>query len=718
MRKGVCFWVVCLWCILKVDAQVPESDQVCLKQIRENYIQVLISSDKEKSDYLDLLSEIPVEKEISDQNIVELYQRFLTRPEEVRQWMATLQADGSWADINYKDRKRSGWEPKKHVERILGLAKFFYASAGNHPEIDRDSLLTVIHQALNFWFKRDFSCLNWWYNQIGVPRTLGGAFLLLWEELSPEEREAAIREMKYSKFGMTGQNKVWLAGNVLMRGLLEEDYTLVKDARENIFSEIVLGKPEGIKSDWSFHQHGPQQQMGNYGLSFLSNMCLYVEIFAHTPLAMSEQQREVLFSFFKEGYQWFVWRGRMDVNALNRQLFHNADIHKAYTLLFAVHSLMKGSNAKQAKEIREFIRCNFLKPGMKNRWIGNKVFWDSDETVHRTSRWMASVKMASDRVIGTELVNEDNKLGYYLGDGAMYVYTDGNPYHNVFPCWDWRKIPGITCVESVDPIPTHYGTQARNHSRFVGGVTNGKTGITAMELNRDGVYAHKAWIFTDHFVLCLGSGIRGEQQALTTSMEQALKSGDLLVKNNQNWEKVSQEYRSAGQDVRFYHGNTGYIVLQADTCVGKVENRSGQWYDVMGMYKQQQVQTEVTTLYLKHQGGEDANYQYIVLPAVSEKQVAKFDETKIQVISNTRERQAVVIGGMCYVVAYQPGEIILPDGKKFEIETPGLYLCDWKHKNGNIRALDPTRSYQQMKMNWKGKKMVLPTDKNGFAFHE
>lgn len=118
----------------------------------------------------------------------------------------------------------------------------------------------------------------------------------------------------------------------------------------------------------------------------------------------------------------------------------------------------------------------------------------------------------------------------------------------------------------MDPIPTHYGTQARNHSRFVGGVTNGKTGITAMELNRDGVYAHKAWIFTDHFVLCLGSGIRGEQQALTTSMEQALKSGDLLVKNNQNWEKSKSGIPKCGagcpflsRKYRVYCFTSGYL---------------------------------------------------------------------------------------------------------------------------------------------------------------
>lgn len=48
--------------------------------------------------------------------------------------------------------------------------------------------------------------------------------------------------MEQSHFGMTGQNKVWLAGNVLIRGLLLNDSQLVKEARENIGSEIVLGQ--------------------------------------------------------------------------------------------------------------------------------------------------------------------------------------------------------------------------------------------------------------------------------------------------------------------------------------------------------------------------------------------------------------------------------------------------------------------------------------------
>ena len=49
--------------------------------------------------------------------------------------------------------------------------------------------------------------------------------------------------------------------------------------------------------------------------------------------------------------------------------------------------------------------------------------WESDYTVHRTPTWLASVRMASERVIGTELVNEDNLKGYYMADGALYTLS-------------------------------------------------------------------------------------------------------------------------------------------------------------------------------------------------------------------------------------------------------------------------------------------------------
>ena len=61
-----------------------------MKQIKENYLRFLVSSDEERSAYLNLLAKIPVEREVSDQNIVELYQRFSVTTEEIELLVSTL----------------------------------------------------------------------------------------------------------------------------------------------------------------------------------------------------------------------------------------------------------------------------------------------------------------------------------------------------------------------------------------------------------------------------------------------------------------------------------------------------------------------------------------------------------------------------------------------------------------------------------------------------
>lgn len=136
---------------------------------------------------------------------------------------------------------------------------------------------------------------------------------------------------------------------------------------------------------------------------------------------------------------------------------NHAQVHKAYGLAFAAADLGMGG---------------FPKAG--NPLVGHKHFDDSDYTVHRSKDWMGTVKMSSHRVVGTELVNEDNLKGYYLGDGATYFYVRGDEYLDVFPFWDWRKIPGVTSYEDQSPVPTVRERKSNNSTFLVGGLSDGR----------------------------------------------------------------------------------------------------------------------------------------------------------------------------------------------------------------------------------------------------
>lgn len=651
--------IVCLTISMPLSAQSTIGHE-SIECIKKNYIKALVGEDKEKKQLLELLAGTSREKEVSDQNVIELQQLYPISAKEIQILVNTLSLDGSWEDIDYNDTKRSGWEPKIHAERVLKLAKY-YSLKKQEKSSGTDELRAAIHKTINFWFSRKLVCKNWWYNQIGIPRTLGPVFLLFEQEMNELEKQSATEVMRQSKLGMTGQNKVWLAGNVLIRGLLQNDWELIKKAQTDIVSEIVLGQQEGIKEDWSFHQHGPQQQFGNYGLSFINNMSFYSQLFSGTPLAFSEEQRQILVSLLLEGYQWIIWRGYWDVNSLNRQLFKKADVDKAFLLLFSAYSLMKSCSAEDTKRIDDFIRRNLQTSQTLNAFTGNKHFWESDFTVHRTSRWMATVRMASNRVIGTELVNEDNLKGYYMADGALYTYARGDEYHNIFPFWDWRRIPGITTYESSAPIPNANRKDSRNLSSYVGGVTDGKTGITSMQLKRNGLTAHKAWVFTSQYVLCLGSNVHSDSTAtIITSIDQRVAKGKLW--NNRN--------------ERLFHDRTGYLVLQADTCIAITEKKRGQWHDFMGMYAPVMLEDEIVSIYLKHRKGVPSSYIYMILPNTTQKQVAAFDRNSIQVQRNDAQAQIVIIEGIAYMTIYQDMSVDLGNHTKVQITNPGNYMVN------------------------------------------
>lgn len=674
--------IVFSFLLFMIPASVVADD---LTRIRQNLFQMIVPSGEDEFGLKAVLDSLPKEEQVSDQVVVELLQSCSVDRERVGRYISSQCADGSWSDINYQDTKRSGWEPKVHTERILELTKAFQSE--NSEYYHALALEKTIHRALDYWFKAGLVCRNWWYNQIGIPKTLGTAFLLFESYLTPAEKENAVELMHASKMGMTGQNKVWLAGNVMMRALLQNDAGLVRAARDTIVSEIVTGREEGIQNDWSFHQHGSQQQFGNYGLAFVSAMSFYSGLFAGTSMAFDKAHLDIITNLIDNGYRWTLWCGRMDINALGRQLFHHASVHKALALAFAATELGGGKDREAGEVARNLLDENYGACPDPSTHVGHRHFWKSDYTIHRSPRWMASLKMASTRVWGVESLNGDNMLGYYMGDGAVYVYMDGDEYLDIFPLWNWRRLPGVTALQDDAPMPLiRSGYEPGNDASFVGGVSNGRTGVSAMVLERAGVSARKSWIFTDDFMLCLGAGIEADScLAVATSVEQCWHRGEAMYLHNGEWKVLNGRMESENGESRLFHDGVGYIAWEHGGMVAETSRRSGCWHDVMQMYSPEEVSGDVFSLYLNHGiRPEGACYQYIVLPGTDRERVRSFDLSSIKILRNDEVAQIVFqpSSSMYWIVAYAPVSFRLKSGETVSCRTPGGYMLHDRGENG------------------------------------
>lgn len=684
-----------------------------IETIKQNYIRLLLSENEKEQELVNLLIEFPKESVVSDRMAVELMDRYHITSSDIAGLLESLQPDGSWSDVDYSSQNRSGWSPKVHVERILILTKAYRLPSSGYFESKEVEI--AIHKSLQYWIDRKLVSLNWWHNQIGIPKTLGGALILFESKLTPQEKEGALGIMNNAKFGMTGQNKVWLAGNVLVRGLLENDLNLVTSARDTIVSEIKIGDQEGIKYDNSFHQHGAQQQFGNYGAAYISSMSFWSQMFSGTAIGFDQSQLDILSGLINNGYRRILWNGYMDVNALGRQFFRMAQIHKAFSVGFSALMLSE-VDKENANKYNDLIKDNFENRGQPTSLTGLYHFWMSDMTVQRRPLWMASVKMSSDRVIGAEAGNGDNLKGYYLADGATYTYVDGDEYSNIYPCWDWRKLPGITSYETDTPLKALSWGGYHNSSNFVGNVNNGHFGITAMDFYRDGITARKAWIFTDDYVLCLGAAISADSGCVvTTSIEQQVKKGDLFQLRNNAWDKTSFVEFTPQNEVRFFSGSKGYIILEPQKGKAILESRTGKWNDIMSMYPTDMIENkEVFSLWIDHgKDPESSNYKYFILPAKSQEEVKMFNVEDIQIIRNTKDVQAVWLSkeNIALIASYIPADIQISKDIHLKSNETGLFLIKQDGKKLKITFADPTQQLETVKLEINKKKYNLNLSK-------
>ena len=632
-----------------------------------------------------------------------------TSVSEAMRLIGKMREDGSWGDIDYASGDRASWPAFGQITRVLSMV--VQARRGDTSPADAAKCIAAAHRAMGYWIEHDFQCPNWWFNEIGVPKVLGHVALLLDNDMTPEERHYILDvALARSKVGtMTGQNRAWLAGIGIMRAAEMNDDALLAQAAAVIRDEIRVTTGEGLQPDWSFQQHGRQEQFGNYGLSYAAEMAQWAAVLGGTRYAVEGDKLAIIRNYLLQGQAWVAWRGAMDISSCGRQLDPGSPREKVAST-DGVMRAMALVDPASAGDYEAYVARN--RDGAANDLIGNRCFWRSDYIIHRRPEWMASLKMYSTRVVPGECVNSQNLSGAHLEDGATFFYRTGHEYDDIFPDWDWRKIPGVTGWQTDEPIVWPSKAKPLQKTAFVGGVSDGMKGCAAMDFQRDGIRAKKAWFFCGDVVACLGADISSSgSERVVTTINQCLLQGPVRTQHGGK-SSASSVISARLDDIEWIEQDGLRYVFPGPQKVNiEAGARTGNWNTVFktASTPKDDVNKHVFTLWLDHGSGpQGASYAYFVEPTGA-------NDPGVKILSNSAAVQAVSMGDGCIGAVFWSAGSATLNNMTIRVDRPCVLLETSSSDGRQITVADPTEQIRTLRIVIGGRSMELALPQGGDA---
>jgi hypothetical protein len=629
---------------------------------------------------------------------------------ETDSFIKNLKPDGSWIDINYKDRSNTNWDPISHCRRLLRICQM-YNKPGSpyfHDPGTKDKIQSII----DFYISASPKSDNWWYNAIGAPAEIGPALVLMKSddgygiEKSRLGKYASVLLNYFSESAIkwshatTGANKIWLLGSSISKACIMNNEEVLRENFKSAFEEaaIMPGRAEGIKYDFSFWQHGPQLYGAGYGMSFLSDITYFGTLANGTDYAMTDLQLKVIADAVLDGWQWFCQHGSFDFSAAGREISRQGAVSSLALKNYAGRLI--SMNAPRQHELKNLIA--FIDGKAEFQSPGNRHFWKSDIMVQHGADFYISARVPSSRMNATESMNSENLKRKWLPWGAMNIMTDGDEYHNIYGVWNWSVIPGVTSyLEEIEGLPVKGGAYLVSSSEFAGGVSDGTTGMAAYDYSWDGVSARKAWFFTPDGVYCLGSGITSASiKPVITGVNQCFASGDVTVKEGKAVHKLSG-VELTGDISWIWHDKFGYLFPSGGKITVKSTDQTGSWSQINTSQSKEMLTSRIFSTWINHDPQSKSDrYEYIIVPSKDPSRMEKWTrKNPFTLLTNTQDIQAVYNrNSNLYAIAlYNPGTVTISRKLYIGADKPCiiLYKAD-KNKDVRITVADPTQKLEKI----------------------
>ncbi|HEX8037943.1 MAG TPA: polysaccharide lyase family 8 super-sandwich domain-containing protein [Chryseosolibacter sp.] len=623
----------------------------------------------------------------------------------VRDILKAMKPDGSWPDINYQDVSRTGFQHSRHLARMLDLARAYKKS--NSPFHGRQDVKKAVSAALDFWISHDFICDNWWWNEMGTPNWMINIMLVLDTDLTEKQKTEGLKiagRANLEGFGARpGGDLIQIAGMLGKQALFRRDETILEKVVSVMANEIRITTGRGLQPDMSFH-HRVDNVIStlSYGLGYATAFSYWAVKIRGTKFNFPESAVRLLIDYYLDGIcKSMAFAKYPDAGARNRDLSRKGTLNPAGVEL--PENLLKTSDYRR-EELEQVVKIR--KGEIEPELTWDRFFWDSEYFTHQRPGYFSSVRMHSARNHTVEEPhNEEGLKNHHLGDGSNFISVSGKEYLDIFPVWDWQKIPGTTVVQK--PSLPHWKEIARKGlTDFVGGVSNGTYGAAAFDFKsaHDPLKARKAWFFFDDEFVCLGSGISAESgYPVYTTLNQCLLDQDVIVKTKKDEVVLGRGKHDLSNVSWVLHGGVGYLFPKPQTVSVSNVTASGTWREInhQSASLTGTVQLDVFTLWLDHGiKPAGAQYEYIVLPGKDKAAVDLYSKNMpLEILANTPELQAVAHRDLhrAEMVFYEQGKVRIND--EISLSAASACMAMLKANGKSLEMLtvsDPSRKLNHL----------------------
>lgn len=426
-------------------------------------------------------------------------------------------------NIPYED---DAVEFRVSFKKVLSMCKAYAAEGG--ALYQNQDMLKDITNILDFLCGSCYTAKsqtdNWWTWEIGIPKDLIPALILIYDGLT-EEQVMAYTETLYffqpdpfhegvintaSTHGQgyreaQGANIIDCSTTAVGLGALREDnelvylgmlassQTFVIQNVEDSAQIVANGYNSGFYPDGSYLDHIKVPYLGAYGIEFMKGGAKIPSLLAGTPWKYPEQVQDNLESYIVEGFGNGMYQGMMLDCLKGRSVSRPASSNQAAgreammiilqivdsfsqeakeTTLSAlkawleedegfIDSLVGAENMAIKKKAKEILEDTSIQ---SNIAPVHKSYPLMDRVVHRTEDYLFALSMYSERIQNTEIMNDENRFGWHQNNGMTYIYDEDKQYtENYWNTVNPLRLPGTTVV------PVNIGTGKPDGSGFAQG---------------------------------------------------------------------------------------------------------------------------------------------------------------------------------------------------------------------------------------------------------